>query len=157
MPPLGQNALPEPSWCSNGIKFVTTQITSGISFITAYIAYTSTNKTQIIWIKRRACFRVCFNMLLPVSLVSTQTFRRVLAASVDNSVEIRSAPFCNQLWQTLEEGCQKVRHGRVHALTVTNLIEISIVGIEGSACIWQLIQGHTAQGLLPETHRHQSS
>ena len=31
-------------------------------------------------------------MLLPVSLVSTQTFRRALTASVDNSVEIRSAP-----------------------------------------------------------------
>ena len=37
-------------------------------------------------------------------------------------------------------------------MTVTNLIEVSVVGVKGFARIGQLIQGHAAQRLLPESH-----
>ena len=42
-------------------------------------------------------------------LISTQTFRRTLTASVDSCAEIKSAPSTvyNQFWQSLEEGVGK--------------------------------------------------
>ena len=80
----------------------TTQIKQGMSFIATGKAYTSTNITTIIWIEVELSFlpRVdvshvyvgtwalgCFH-----SLISTQTFWPALTASVDSSVEIKSAP-----------------------------------------------------------------
>ena len=42
------------------------------------------------------------------SLISTQTFRRALTASVDSCVEIKSAPqWLSQIWQSLEESAGK--------------------------------------------------
>ena len=42
------------------------------------------------------------------SLISTQTFQRALAASVDSCEEIKSAPSVrNQFWQSLEVGAGK--------------------------------------------------
>ena len=43
------------------------------------------------------------------SVISTQTFRRALTASVDSCVEIKSVPlqWRNQIWQSLEDGAGK--------------------------------------------------
>ena len=76
----------------------TTQIKQGVSFIAANKAYTSTNKTTIVWIFLspgmdashvyvRALALGCF-----YSHISTRTFRRALTASLDSCAEIKSAP-----------------------------------------------------------------
>ena len=76
----------------------TTQIKQGVSVIAANKVYTSANKTTIVWIETelssffthvyvRAWALGCFH-----NLISTQTFRRTLTASVDSCTEIKSAP-----------------------------------------------------------------
>ena len=86
----------------------TTQIISDVCFITDHIAYASSNQTKVVWIVTElflnpgmdashivdashiyvgACALGCFH-----SLISTQTFRRALTATVDSCVEIKSAP-----------------------------------------------------------------
>ena len=77
---------------------LTTQIISGVSFITAQIAFASTSKNKTASIESElfllpradapyvpvyACFHSC---------ISTQTFRRALTASVDSCAEIKSSP-----------------------------------------------------------------
>ena len=80
----------------------TTQIISDVCFITDHSAYTSSNKTKIIWIETElflvpgadACHAYmhawalgCFH-----SLISTQIFRRALTASLVSCAEIKSTP-----------------------------------------------------------------
>ena len=79
----------------------TTHIISDVCFITDHVAYASSNKTShlnrggIIFypgvdashVYVRAWALGCFH-----SLISTQTFRGVLTASVDSCAEIKSAP-----------------------------------------------------------------
>ena len=79
----------------------TPQVTSDISFITDHVAYANSNKTIIVWNKNfffkpgvdathvyvRAWVLGCFH-----SLISNQTFWRVLTASVDSCLEIKRAP-----------------------------------------------------------------
>ena len=80
----------------------TTQITSDVCFITDHVAYTSSNKTKIVWIETELFFLPgvdaphvyvhawalgCFH-----NLISTQTFLWALTASVDSCIEIKSAP-----------------------------------------------------------------
>ena len=80
----------------------TTQIIPDVCFITDYVAYASSNKTTIVWIEMELSFLPgvdashvyvrawalgCFR-----SLISTQTFGRVLTESVDCCTEIKSAP-----------------------------------------------------------------
>ena len=80
----------------------TIQIISDICFITDHVAYASLNKTKIVWIEMELSFLPevdtphvcvcawalgCFH-----SLISTQTFRRVLTMLVDSCTEIKSAP-----------------------------------------------------------------
>ena len=79
-----------------------TQILSGVPFRTAHVSYDSTHKTKNIFnrdgilflpladtphVYVRAWTLCCFH-----SLISTQTFRRALTASVDRCAEIKSAP-----------------------------------------------------------------
>ena len=86
----------------------TIQIISGVSFTTGHVAYASTNETKIVWIETEllfftrcgcvSCLSGCLGarLLPPWSYgfhsLSTQTFRRVLTASVDSYAEIKSAP-----------------------------------------------------------------
>ena len=81
----------------------TTQIISGVCFITDHVAYTSSNKTKIVWIETELFFFLlwvdaphvyvhawvldCFH-----SFSSTRTFWRALTTSVDSCAEIKSAP-----------------------------------------------------------------
>ena len=83
------------------ILLQTTQIISDVCFITDHVAYTSSDKTKIIWIGTelfllpgvdaphhvRAWALGCFH-----GLISTRTFRRALTESVDSCAEIKSAP-----------------------------------------------------------------
>ena len=82
----------------------TTRIISGVTFITAHVAYSCTNKTQIVSVEMELFFcpgrtRLMFTCMLGRyvasfhSLVSTQTFRRGLTAAVDSCAEIKSVPF----------------------------------------------------------------
>ena len=79
-----------------------TQIIPDVSFLTDHAAYASSNKTKIILIETEILFLPgvnashvyvrawalgCFR-----SLISTQTFRRALTASVDNCAERKNAP-----------------------------------------------------------------
>ena len=80
----------------------TTQIKQDVSFIAADKVYTSTNKTTVVWIETELIFLpgvdasqvyVCALALDCLSShVSTQTFRRVLTASLDSCTEIKSTP-----------------------------------------------------------------
>ena len=81
----------------------TIQIIPDVCFITDHVAYASSNKTKIVWIETELFFLPgvdaphvyvrawallgCFH-----SLISTETFRRALTASVDSCAEIKSAP-----------------------------------------------------------------
>ena len=86
-----------------------TQIKQCVSFIAANKVYTSTNKTTIIWIETELSFFFFFFFFLPgvdashvyvralalgyfPSHISTRTFRRALAASLDSCAEIKSTP-----------------------------------------------------------------
>ena len=108
--PLPGFAMPQvsPKRSANGQFFIgaqmaqvcSRQIIPGISFITAHVAYASTNKTRILWIKTellfflpgadaphvymRAWMQCCFHSLI----ISAQTFRRALTALVDSCAEI---------------------------------------------------------------------
>ena len=81
----------------------TSQTISGISFITAYVAYASTNENQTHLIETELFFfltqadHFMFTCVLRRcavfhNLISAETFRRVLAASGDSCAEIKSAP-----------------------------------------------------------------
>ena len=80
----------------------TTQIKQGVSFITANKVYTSTNKTTIIWIETELFFLLGVNtshvyvhalaLGCFYSHIRTQTFQRVLTASLDSCAEIKSTP-----------------------------------------------------------------
>ena len=87
------------------ILLQTTQIISQFCFITAHVAYASSNKTKIVWIETElffffllfytrggcaSCLRACLGARL--LLISTRTFRRALTASADSCAEIKSAP-----------------------------------------------------------------
>ena len=78
------------------ILLQTTEIVSHICFITDHVAYTSWNKTKIVWIMTEFSFfhvYVCAWVLGCFhSLISTKTFWRALTALVDSCVEIKSAP-----------------------------------------------------------------
>ena len=82
--------------CNRQLKVI-----SDVSFITAHVAYAITNKTKAVRIETelfillgaeapniyvRAWMLCCLH-----SSISTQTFRRALAASVDSCAEIKSA------------------------------------------------------------------
>ena len=109
---LGKSEGPAPppsskiSWSFDLAWNPWTQIISGVSFITAHVAYARTNRTQIVWIVETGHVCVC---VLPRadapqvkvhagtlccfhSLISTQTFRRALTASLDSCAEIKSVP-----------------------------------------------------------------
>ena len=86
----------------------TTQIISGVSFITAHVAYATKKIKPKLFESRGTLLSLfkpgadaphgyvrdwalcCFHSL--VSIVSIQTFRRALTASVDSCAEIKSAP-----------------------------------------------------------------
>ena len=88
----------------------TTQITSAVCFITDHVAYASSNKTKIVWIEKKFFYSFSFFLSFEpevdvshvyvgawalgyyYSHISTQTFRRALAASVDSCAEIKSVP-----------------------------------------------------------------
>ena len=70
--------------------------------MTAHIAYTSPNKTKIVWIEMELSFFLSIHDMPQVyvhawtlccfhSVSSTQIFWRALAAAVDNCTEIQSA------------------------------------------------------------------
>ena len=78
----------------------TTKIKQGVSFIAASKVYTSTNKTTIVSIETELLFFTrggCVSCLrgrlgFHSHIISTQTFRGALTASVDSCAEIKSAP-----------------------------------------------------------------
>ena len=75
-------------------------------FITAHIAYASTNKIKIVSVetelfslslslypwRTRLMFTCVFGRCAAYSLISTQTFRKAPTASVDSCAEIKIAP-----------------------------------------------------------------
>ena len=86
----------------------TTQIISGISFITTHVAYASTTKTRIVWIEMELFSSLSLSLSLPRagdphvyvhvwtpccfhSLISTQTFWSAMTASMESCAEIKSA------------------------------------------------------------------
>ena len=109
----------------------TTQITLDVCFITDHVAYTSSNRTKIIWIETELFFFLhgvdashvyvgawvlgCFH-----SLISTQTFRRAPTTTVDNCEEIKSTPSVAEP-NLAEFGgrCQKAMLGAWHTHTHT--------------------------------------
>jgi len=91
---------------------------SDVSFITDHVAYSSTNKTNIVSIETElllfftlgecvSCLRGC-TLGYFHSRISTQTFRRALTASVDSCAEIKNAPFSGvtksgRVWRKVPE------------------------------------------------------
>ena len=105
---LGSRKLPANEQCFAGAQTVvsllqTTQIISVVC-LCCHVTYANSNKTKIVWIEAelsffppgvdvshvyvRAWALGCFH-----SHISTQTFRRVLTASVDSCAEIKSVPW----------------------------------------------------------------
>ena len=112
-----------PKWhqvCNRQLKDI-----SGLSFITAHVAFAITNETKVVRIDTeffillraeapniyvRAWMLCCFH-----SSISNQTFRRALTASADSCAEIKSAlQWREQLWKSLDEGAGKrcLEYGR---------------------------------------------
>ena len=85
-----------------GSLLQTTQIILDICFIIDHVAYTSSNKTKIIWIKMEFFFLPRVDALhvymgawvlgCVYSHISTWTFWRALTALVNSYTEIKSAP-----------------------------------------------------------------
>ena len=82
--------------CNRQLKVI-----SGVSFITAHVAYAVTNKTKVTRIETelflsgadaRNVYVRAWTLCCLHSLIGTQTFRRALTASVDSCAEIKGAP-----------------------------------------------------------------
>ena len=118
----------------------TTQIISGVSFITANVAYTGTNKTKIVLIEMELLFyprwmHFMFTCVLGryvafAVLLVPKTFWRALTALLDSCAEIKSAlSVVLPILAELEEGAGK----------------------QCSECVWNVLGGEGGGGTKKKT------
>ena len=131
---------------------------SGVSFITSHVACASTNKTKIVWMETElfslpgadtppvyvgGSTLCCFH-----SLISTQTFRMALTASVDSCWKIKSAPSMSQL--ILAEFGGRCRKAMLGLFVVLWIIAVrshpAETRIEACLCVFLSQRAHKLKG-----------